>query len=194
MFWFFLSDENQIRNRKGSDAPYSRLRGPLPSNTRILQINLDDFIFPILSRMFGSSGVQKLRFPHGLLSTKKAIKDHKERPMEGGLVTLVCAKLCQTRTSSPWPGWSMGGKMEMYLFDVVRRTNQNSILFDLFLHLITHGPRKSITTLSPCHSALAFGYRGHTMLCNGLSMCGLHLNYDLDLDLELFGIMPTSCA
>lgn len=86
--------------------------------------------------MFRSSGVQKLRFPHGLLSAKKAIKDHKERPTEGGRIALVCAKLCQTRTSSPWPGWSMEGKMEMYLFDVVRRTNQNSILFDLFLHLV----------------------------------------------------------
>lgn len=41
--------------------------------------------------------------------------------------------------------------------DVVRRTNQDGILFDLFMHLITQGPRESITTLSPCHSVLAFG-------------------------------------
>lgn len=75
-----------------------------------------------------------------------------------------------------------------------QKDKENSILLDLFLHLIIQGVLKSSMTLSPQPSILTSNYAEHPMLYKGLNFTEPSPNYDPDLCLELLNFMFTSAV
>lgn len=165
--WFsFLSDGNRNKNTKGTAVPYSHLCVPSLPTPVSYRSKLGDFTQPILMEYLEAPMCRDYAFHILCCLHRKVINRTQEKAPHR--VDLAYSSTGKQEQIHLGPASQEMWKMEIFLFCLVWRTNQNNTVFDLFLHLIMQGPVKSSLSLSPQPSVLHPNYREHRMLREGL--------------------------